>query len=240
VKPASLAEAATRVSLTLRGLETALTACGLSVLGRYDADRLAATVRTAFDPAVRGSISELDWADAGPVSAEERWDSYRHDSGHSVSWTLREAPRQLVTSGVLMRLMAPGAWPRRVTLTYQAFTAEQAAGVLEREVNAASFRSAYHRRTGREETARDRADLARAESAALEEAQGAGVVLFSAYVTTTVTDDVQLDAAVADVEQRAGAAKLRLRRAYGAQATTFAATLPCGVYLPFHAGRGRK
>jgi len=240
VKPGSLGEAATRVALTLRGLETSLAGCGLSLLGRYDADRLATTVRAAYDPAVRGRVDEVDWSDAGPVAAEERWESYSHDSGHSVSWTLREAPRQLVTSGVLTRLMAPGAWPRRVTLTYQAFTADQAAGVLEREVNAASFRSAYNRRTGREESARDRADLARAESAALEEAQGAGVVLFSSYVTTTVAHRDQLDAAVADVEQRAGAAKLRLRRAYGAQAATFAATLPCGIYLPFHAGRGRK
>lgn len=240
VKPAGLDEAAARVSLTLRGLESSLATCGVSVLGRYDAERLAATVRTAFDPVVRGQVAELDWTDAGPVGAEESWDSYRHDSGHSVAWSLREAPRQLVTSGVLTRLMAPGAWSRRVTLTYQAFTADQAARLLEREVNAASFRSSYHQRTGREETARERADLVRAESAALEEAQGAGVVLFGAYVTSTVTDPSQLAAAAADVEQRAGAAKLRLRRCYGAQAAGFAATLPCGIYPPFHAKRERK
>ena len=42
-------------------------------------------------------------------------------------------------------------------------------------------------------------------------------------------DDAELSAAVADVEQRAGQARLRLRRLRGAQAAGFAAALGMGV-----------
>ncbi len=250
-KPAGLLDAAAEVSLTLRGLENSLGGCGLAVLGRASAAQLAGAVRVAFDPAARGAVNTalamvdlgadpaglLDWADAGPVAAEEAFDSYTHDSGTSVTWSLRDAPRQQVTSNVLGRLVAPGRFPRRVAMTYQVFAAEQAAKVVEAERNAASFRAAYRARTKRDETARDTEDRVRAEQAAAEESQGAGVVLWSTYVTTTVTDPAQLAAAAADVEQRAGSAKLRLRRMFGSQAAGFAASLPVGVYPPYLAGR---
>jgi len=250
-RPAGLLEAAAEVSLVLRGLENGLGGCGLAVLGRASAAEIAGAVRVAFDPAARAAVNTalarigagadpeelLGWADAGPVAADEAYDSYTHDSGTSVSWALRDAPRQQVTSNVLARLVAPGRWPRRVAMTYQVFPSEQAAKVVEAERNAASFRAAYRARTRRDETARDTEDRIRAEQAAMEESQGAGVVLWSTYVTTTVTDPAQLSAAAADVEQRAGTAKLRLRRMFGSQAAGFAASLPVGVYPPYLAGR---
>lgn len=248
-KPANLLEAAAEASRTLRGLEVALAGCGLSVLGRASAAELAGIVRACFDPAARGQVAAalagpdpaavLEWADAGPAAAEESWDRYAHDSGTSVTWATRDAPRQQVTSQVMTRLVAPGRWPRRVTFAYQVFPADAAAKVVEAERNAAAFRTACRQRTRRDETARDTEDRARAERAAVEESQGAGVALWSIYVTTTVADETQLPAACADVEQRAGATKLRLRRMYGSQAAGFAATLPCGVYPPYLAGRAR-
>lgn len=253
-RPAGLREAAAEVSRTLFGLSSALGGCGLSVLGRASAAEIAGAVRTAFDPNARGQVKAelgriaagaepagtLDWGSAGPVAAEELWDSYLHDSAASVTWALRDAPRQQVTSNVLARVIGPGTWPRRVTMTYQVFPSEQAAKVVESERNAAAFRAAYRQRTKRDETAREVEDRARADRAAAEESQGAGVVLWSTYITTTVTDPRDLPAAVADVEQRAGTAKLRLRRMYGSQAAGFAATLPCGIYPPFLSHRGRR
>jgi len=251
-KADGLLDAAADVSLTLRGLENSLGSCGLSVLGRASAPEIAGMVRTAFDPASRAAVNTalarvdvgaapagdvLTWADAGPVAAEERYDAYAHDSGISVTWALRDAPRQQVTSNVLGRLVAPGRWPRRVAMTYQVFPSEQAGQIVESERNAAAFRQAYRARTKRDETARDLEDRQRADQAAMEESQGAGVVLWSTYVTTTVIDPAQLTAAAADVEQRAGTAKLRLRRMYGSQAVGFATSLPLGVYPPFLANR---
>lgn len=90
-------------------------------------------------------------------------------------------------------------------------------------------RRAWAARTRRDETQRDRDDRERALQSAREEAEGAGVGRFTVYVTTTVTNPADLPAAIADVEQRAGQAKLRLRRLRGSHAAGFAAALGVGV-----------
>lgn len=240
----------TEVSRQLVGLESALATCGVTVLGRASAADLAGTVRVAYDPERRGDVDRLlaassteellAWADAGPVAADDRWDAYNHDSGQSVSWGWHEAPRQQVTSAILTRLMSPGRFSKRVTVLYRPLAAGQAARVLEEQVNAAAFRDAYRRAQKRDETARDVADRERALRAAREEAEGAGVVVMSIYITATVTDQAQLPAAIADVEARADQSKIRLRRLYGGQAAGFMTTLPVGVCPPHLAGRWHR
>jgi hypothetical protein len=250
--PRTLDEAVTETGQALPGLESALGSCGVSVLGRARAADIAGMVRTAFDPAVRGEISQLlatgvspaleqhlNWSAAGPAGAEERWDSYQHDSGTSVSWAWREPPRQNVTSSVLARLLGPGSYPKRVSLQYRPLPAAAAARTLDGEVQAAQFRSEYARRTRRDVTARDSHDQARARQAADEEARGAGVSLIGLYATVTVTDPAQLTRAVADTEASAEASKIRLQRLYRSQAAGFTATLPCGICLTELAARFR-
>lgn len=233
-KPADLLAAAVEVGRWLPGLETALAGCGVAVLGRADVGWLAGRIRGAFDPhslpdSHRGSAALFGWADAGPVAAEEVWDHYRHDGAVSVTWALREAPRQAVTATVLAPLLAPGPFARRVTWLYEPYPAEQAAAKVEAQVTAGQVRQAWAARTRRDDTQRDRDDRHRALQSAREEAEGAGVGRVTAYVTTTVTGEHLHDAAVADVEQRAGQAMLRLRRLRGAQAAGFAAALGLGI-----------
>lgn len=235
--PKTLTDAVAEAGRVLAGLEDGLGACGVTVLGRATAAELSGVVRTAFDPHARGEINrmlahgggDLDWSQAGPVWAEEEAESYRHDGGHSVTWAWQEAPRTNVHADVLARLVAPAAHPKRVTLQYRPFPAAAATRQLENEVNAASFRSMYRRRTGRDESARDVYDQARAQQAAGEEAMGAGVGLLSMIVTVTVTSQEELPRAVSAVEAAAEASRIRLRRMWGSQAAGFAATLPCGI-----------
>ena len=240
--PAGMTAAAAEVGRVMHGLESALGTCGVTVLGRATAAELAGIVRTAFDPAARGEVNRilapprpapgaevLGWADAGPVGAEEEAGCYRHDSGISVTWAWQEAPRQNVTADVLARLVAPGRYPKRVSLQYRPFPAAEATRMLESEVNAARFRAVYKRRTGRDETARDSYDQARARQAAAEEAAGAGVCLVSLYVTVTVTSDAELPRAAAETEAAAESSKIRMRRMTYSQAAGWAATLPCGI-----------
>jgi hypothetical protein len=261
-KPRRVEDAAAEVSRILPGLQSALAGCGVTVLGRASAVDLAAVVRTSFDPTAKRTVAEalaptpadrwllnesteaptddlsvLSWEDAGPVTATEHHDHYQHDSGMSVSWAWHEAPRQHVHASVLARLLSPGPFPKRVTLLYRPLSAAAAARTLENEVNAASFRDAYRRKQGRDQTARDEADRIRAQQAAAEEAMGAGVCLVSMFVTVTVTDETHLPRAVADVEARADTAKIRLRRMYASQAAGFATTRPCGIAPPFLATR---
>lgn len=241
-RPRDLFEAVAELGRTLDGLASRLGNCGVSVVGRATAAELAGAVRTAFDPHARGEVNRLlarpgsedvlSWGEAGPVAASEYTDRYEHDGGTSVSWAWHEPPRQNVRSDVLARLVAPGPFPKRVTLLYRALPAAAASRVLQQEVNAAAFRAQFRRRTGRDETARDSWDAARARQAAAEEAMGAGVCLVSMYATVTVTDLDELRRAVAHVETAADSAKIRLRRMWGSQAAGFATTLPCGICPP--------
>lgn len=250
----TFAEAVAETGRTLAGLQHSLGACGVTVLGRASAARLAGLTRAALDPASRPDVARalaldpatgresapealLEPGAAGPVAAREHRSHYEHDSGTSVSWVWTSAPRQHVTSEVLVPLLAPARHPKRVTLAYEPHPADAAADHLEKEVNAAAFRTAVRQRQQRAETATDVADRTRAEQAAHEEAQGAGLGLYSVVVTTTVTDPDALPRAVADVEQRAGTSKIKLRRAHWSQAAAFAATLPLGIYLPDAARR---
>jgi hypothetical protein len=247
-RPADLLAAVVEIARWLPGLETGLGACGVAVLGRASTGWLTGRIRGAFDPALHPDATRtrerteiLDWADAGPVAAREHWDRYRHDSGISVSWALREAPRQAVGPSVLAPLLAPGPFARRLTWLYQPYAADQAAAKVEAEVTSGQIRHAWAARTHRDETQRDRDDRERAVQSAREEAEGAGVGRFTTYVTTTVLHADELDAAVADVEQRAGQSKLRLRQLRGSQAAGFAAALGMGIdpseLLAHRAGR---
>ncbi|HEY1320461.1 MAG TPA: SCO6880 family protein, partial [Streptosporangiaceae bacterium] len=225
--PRDLLQAVAEFGRLLDALAAGLGGCGVTVAGRASAAEIAGTVRTAFDPHARGEVNRLlgrprseeilGWCDAGPVGAVEHAGHYEHDGGISVSWAWHEPPRQNVHSDVLARLVAPGPYPKRVTLQYRPLPAAAASRVLQAEVNAATFRAQVRRRTGRDETARDAYDAARAHQAAAEEAAGAGVCLTSMYATVTVTDPAELNTAVAHTEA-AEQSKIRLRRLWGSQA----------------------
>jgi hypothetical protein len=53
-------------------------------------------------------------------------------------------------------------------------------------------------------------------------------------VTATVMSGDELSSAAAAIDALAPAARVQLRRAYGAQASAFAAALPLGIVLPSH------
>ncbi|MEU0529198.1 SCO6880 family protein [Amycolatopsis tolypomycina] len=244
--PQDDAERVAEVSRALAGLESDLPLCGVASLGRATAAHWTYWLRSAYDPHSRPELARLSehnhllaWADAGPVAAEAMTDHLWHDSGWSVTWAMAALPNQAVTSNVLAPLVTPGRYHRRVAITYQPFPAEEAAAVVNREAHGSTFRRQLRRRRGLDETARDRADEARAIQAAEEEAHGAGVGLWACYVTTTVEDPQQLPDAVADVESRARNAKLRLRRCWGWQHAGFAASLGAGIYPPELVKRGR-
>lgn len=233
-KHATAFDAAAEVARMLGGLP--VQAAGADVLRRATATDLLRIVRCAFDPhaAAAGDSAwqGLDWADAGPVAAEEHLDHYEHDGIYSASFALLAAPRQRVAHDVLFPLCKPGRFQRRITLTYRTLARDQAGAVLEREANIAAAREYARKKSKRDPTAREQADRARAVRAATQEARGAGLVQFAMYVTTTVTDRDDLDDACREVERAAGDSKLKLRVARGGQAAAFAAGLPVGLYPP--------
>lgn len=231
---AGVPEAAAEVLRTLDALQ--IGGAGADVLRVASAEDLAAIVRKGFDPAAgtapRSAFNALLWGECGPVGAEDLAEYYEHDGHYSSSYVLAEAPRQQVGHDVLLPLLSPGRYARRVTVYYRALSREAAGAILDREVNAAAAREEYRRRTKRDPTARDNADAARAAKAAAEEALGAGLIQFSLAVTVTAPDLDSLAEARAEIEKAAGMSRLRLRLARYAQAGAFMAGLPVGIYPP--------
>lgn len=233
-------EMALELGTRLPGLAAALNATGAGGAAAMTAAEIAEAVRVAYDPQVAGLLDRartgaegaLGWDEAGPVAAEEAWDHYRHDSGTSITWSMSEAPRGIVMSGVLARLLAPhpDVARKRVTLLYRPHDPGSATTLVEADVRTARFLASRRRNVA----ARDDADVRAALQSAREEAAGAGVVRFGLLVTATVADAAQLRHAAAVVDNLGASARLRLRRVYGSQAAAFAAGLPAGVVLPYH------
>ncbi|MFF5893944.1 SCO6880 family protein [Streptomyces globisporus] len=233
-------EMAVELGTRLPGLTSGLSMTGAGASRPMTGTELAEAVRVAYDPAVAPLVEQaknmggsgLTWADAGPQGTEERWAAYRHDSAWSVTWSMSEAPRGEVLSGVLTGLMAPhpDIARKRVTLLYRPHTPATAAKIVERDLKNARFRATQSAQA----RARDDAALRAAEQSAAEEASGAGVTRFALVITATVPTADQLPQALAAVDNLAPAARLQVRPVTGSQAAAFASGLPIGLVLPMH------
>ena len=164
------------------------------------AAELAEQVRIAYDPAIAATVdgcraggepTGIGWATAGPAGGFEHWGDYRHDSGHSITWQMVEAPKGVVESRALEDLLAPtdAVARKRVTLLYRPHDPADAASIVDADVRTAIGRATQRRGEARA-TETSRLDAAR--QAAREEASGAGLVRFALLVTATVTDPDRL------------------------------------------------
>ncbi|WP_434738960.1 SCO6880 family protein [Pseudarthrobacter defluvii] len=235
-------EIARDLASRLPGLTERLESTGAGACAPLNAQELCEVVRVAYDPAAarlideahyQGTPVDLTWGEVGPSAHQAGWDRYRHDSGHSVSWTMTGAPRGHVLASVLARLVAPhGEIARkRVTLLYRPIESGRAAAIVESDQTNALTRASSTSRP----TARALVDARAATATAAEEAKGAGLVNFGLVVTATVLSSSALDDAVAVVEGNLGpSARLLMRRVYGSQDSAFAASLPLGLVLPKH------
>jgi hypothetical protein len=233
-------EMVTDLALRLHSLLEGLVQAGAGTAEPLSAERIAEVVRVAYDPAVAAEVMEvraqhggtgLEWADAGPVTAVESVNAYRHDSGVSRSWLLSLAPRGIVRSNVLQSLMDPSAGIRRkrVTLIYRPLAPATAARIVESDRRSAQFMANSTRGLVR---ARAASEVAAAEQAAAEEAAGAGLVEFSLLVTLTMDSAAGIPDANVLMRNLAGVTRIALRPADRMQAAAFTCGLPVGI-LPW-------
>ncbi|MGW0188112.1 SCO6880 family protein [Streptomyces sp. NPDC003362] len=210
-----------------------LTGTGTDILRRATDVDVRRLVRSAFDPEAFNArdemFSALSWAECGPQAADEGWEEFAHDSGVSVSWILREMPRRPIPYSVLLPLLSPGRFQRRITLAYRVLDPHEGEAVLEREISHAHYRAdATAEVKGRAKWSQ-RADTARAEKAAAQVAAGAQVVDWTLMVTATARSASELPAARQELDRAVKATRgLRMRPAYGAQGAVFCAGLPLG------------
>ncbi|EHI41288.1 hypothetical protein OPAG_08108 [Rhodococcus opacus PD630] len=237
--PKDLSEVATEVVRWLPGIESALASSGAAVLGRATTPWAIRRTRAQYDPGMRGEMlahqydadtaEEISWRDAGPIRTGGTEHVYRTDSGYHISWVLEAPPRGTFTAAVLLPLLAPGRYYRRVSMHYQPYPAGETAELLEHEVTGGQLRQWWAKATKRDETQRERDDRSKAQADTRDESFGAGVGRWTAYITTSVVDPNLLDAAAADVEDRVAAAKMRFRRATGSQGAIFAVSQGWGI-----------
>jgi len=237
----STAEIARELAARLPGLTQALGATGAGAVHPLSAQELCEVIRVAYDPAAAvlvdeanaaGEPPEIPWPEVGPAAHQASWDAYRHDSALSVTWMMTTAPRGVVPSHILTRLLAPHREiaRKRVTLLYRPIDAGRAAAIVEADARSARFNLTTTNQPSQRDTAAARAAIATSQ----EEASGAGLVNFGMLVTATVTDVSRAADAHAAIDNLSAAARLRVRPVYGSQDSAFAAALPLGLVLPKH------
>ena len=237
------ADVVVEVGRRVPGQVDALTAAGGGTVEAMTEVELAEVVRVAYDPGCALTLARaridataddgtgLTLGECGPQAAQESWGGYRHDSGRSVSWLMTRPPHGVVHSDVLRGLLEPhpGFARKRVALLYRPHSPARASSIAESDVATAAFGAAGVK--GRT-TAVSRTRVRATERAEEEVAAGAGMTRFALAVTVTITPGADLDQATTALENLAANARLRLRRADGAQAAAFATTLPLG-FLPW-------
>lgn len=210
-----------------------LSGTGTDIQRRATDVDLRRLVRSAYDPSVftarDAEFAELSWSECGPQAADDGWTEYAHDGAVSLSWVLREMPRRPIPYSVLLPLLAPGRFQRRITLAYRVLDPHEGEAVLEREIsNAYNRAQATAEIKGRAKWSQ-KADAQRAEQAAAEVARGSQVADWTLMVTVTARSTIDLPAARQEMDRAVKAMRgIRMRPAYGAQAAVFAAGIPIG------------
>src|SRR5699024_3434327 len=117
---------------------------------------------------------------------------------------------------------------KRVTLIYRPILSDEAAEMVEKDST-----RACHRATSAKAGERHSIEYKQAKATEVEEAQGAGLVRFGMIVTATNRRRGRLKELVTAVEARGRSSiRIRLRRAWATQASSFAAGVPLGIVLP--------
>ncbi len=233
-------EMATEIGTQLPDIVSALNGTGAGAAVAMRPAEVSQLAWAAFHPEEAGDLDDvdhagggeelvdLDWESAGPASAEELWDRYKHDSGISV-FVMEAAPRGSVKETVLKRLLEPHPHlPRkRVTIYYRPLDPTAAAAWADRQRNVVATNH------GQLAAARE-TSTTQAAANARDEARGAAVLQFAVITTITVTDEEQLRRAIKAIRNLHASARLVMSRAYGQQAAAFSAGLGLGVLLPDH------
>lgn len=217
---------------------------GAGVVSPLDVQGLCEITRVVYDPGCGPEVEQarsegvqiqaMSWDTVGPVSTENHWGFYVHDSGVSITSAMTLPPRQNVPSVILKRLLQPQTshqiLRKRVSIIYRPLPQEKASNAVEKDLsnaiftkNAASKPSANHEKA-----------VNAAKATAQEEAHGAGLDDFALLITTTVASVEHLEDAKTANNNLSASARLRTRIWYGAQDFAFAMSMPFGLQPAWH------
>lgn len=213
-------------------LTTALRASDLKPGPWYTPAELAVTLRSAYDPAVAGTLDRLgqlgaELATAGPVAVDESWDRLRTDSAyHAVLW-ISEWPRALVFPGFLAPILLSTGIRRAFSLVCTPIRSDQAARDIRRKKTEYVSDAAQRQRIGQIEDAQQSAEYQDVLQQEADLTAGHGVLRYTGLISISAPTSNELEAAVSAIEQASIQASLETRRLVGQQAAAFTvAALP--------------
>jgi hypothetical protein len=215
----------------------AITGAGaISALEEPDLVRL---IRAAYDPSSQELLENattddsLSFKDAGPIAHQEFWDYYKHDSGISSSWVMREAPRGVIHSNILNGAFRASQemLSKRLAIHYRNFSVDESSRIVEQDKRRAMQQVTEEKR----KKAKSLLDYRSAEQSAFEEAQGASLIRFSIVFTGTVSQDNRVKDIDRLISTMSASMRMRFSKAYGSQSATFLSSLPLGINLQNYA-----
>ncbi|MGS2807701.1 MULTISPECIES: SCO6880 family protein [Nocardia] len=240
------AEQAREIGQRLQGVLSQLARAGLPATP-LQAWEVLALVRTRYDLASQRDVEAAgaslletqSWDSVGPIAHVDRWDHYVHDGARSITWEMDAAPRGAVMETVLEELLRPRAdVPRkRVALVYRVHSAAEATSLVDSDFRDAIAAEQTERGIA---SASARIRVGNTQAAREEQARGAGLTRFGALVTVTDHLDGDLPGIEASVKAMSAASRLSVRRCYGSQAASFAASLGIGLILPEHSSISKR
>ncbi|MET7772086.1 SCO6880 family protein [Nocardia sp. NPDC005366] len=240
------AEQAREIGQRLQGVLSQLARAGLPATP-LQAWEVLALVRTRYDLASQRDVEAAgaslletqSWDSVGPIAHVDRWDHYVHDGARSITWEMDAAPRGAVMETVLEELLRPRAdVPRkRVALFYRLHSAAEATSLVDSDFRDAIAAEQTERGIA---SASARIRVGNTQASREEQARGAGLTRFGALVTVTDHLDGDLPGIEASVKAMSAASRLSVRRSYGSQAASFAASLGIGLILPEHSSISKR
>ena len=220
-----LAGAAAALRQEMSSLEAGLRASELHLACWLDEPELAATIRTAYDPAhdttTNGGSRSL--ATAGPMAVNEHWDHLRHDTGHSAVLWVKEWPRVDAPPSFLHALVFQQGIRKTLSITVTPVPTATAMRDIRRSKVEYTTDATQKARIGALANLSDEAewsDVIDRERALLN---GHADLRFTGLVAITAPSPDQLETAVAEMERAAIQCGCETRRLFGQQARAYAA-----------------
>lgn len=218
-----IAPAAGFLRQEMTAFEAGVRAADLTLAGWLDELALAATLRTAYDPAHDPDGPPAALAAAGPVAIDEHWDHLRHDTGYSAVLWVSQWPRTEAPTYFLHALVFQPGIRKTISLSLEPLQVEQAMRDIRKAKVEYVTDATQKARIGALadlSDAQEHADVLDRERALLA---GHADVRFTGLIAVTAADRDALEAGVAEISRAATHSGCETRRLYGRQARAFAA-----------------
>lgn len=207
----------------MTSFEAGLRAADLTLTRWLDEPGLAATLRTAYDPACDPDQIVHQVETAGPVAVDEHWGHLRHDTGYSAVLWVRDWPRTQAPTFFLHALVFQPGIRKTISLTLQPLPVEQAMRDIRKAKVEYVTDAAQKARIGALadlSDSQEHADVLDRERALLS---GHADVRFTGLIAVTAAGRDELEAAVAEISRAAIQSGCDTRRLHGRQGRAYAA-----------------